>query len=266
MLRLFIVWTLAAGSLSAQSLLSTPGPSGPRISADAYPKLGKSSPCPPGIHWTAEARFREYVIRVYREPPEACVRILKGGALVYSRHSSSGSAFGIGNNFSSAGSNIPIGTDITGAGKPNAIVSEWTGGVHCCFTLHVFELGEPFHEIAQIEADDSDTAHFIDLDHDGYYEFEGYDFAFAYWKTAFAFSPAPRIVLKYRGGRLRLALDLMKQPAPSTEEFAARLRAIKSDREWGPEAPPSCDHDCGVPVALWRNMLVFMYGGHSDLA
>jgi hypothetical protein len=76
-----------------------------------------------------------------------------------------------------------VGTDITGAGKPNAIVSDWSGGAHCCFTLRIFELGKQFKEIAKIEAGHSDGAKFVDLDHDGFYEFEGNDWAFAYWES-----------------------------------------------------------------------------------
>jgi hypothetical protein len=233
---------------------------------DPDPGSGEDLPCPQGRKQTAEARFRDYVIRTYRWPePEGCLQILKRGTVVYSLASTE---FKIGNNFYGFhnGANIPTGTDITGAGKPNAIVSEWSGGAHCCFTMHVFEIGDHFEEIARIEADDSDGAHFVDLDHDGFYEFEGNDWAFAYWGASFMDSPAPRIVLKYRDGRFRLAFDLMRKPRPSPQDLARMAHVIESDSGWNPEAAPDCADSCDVPIALWKNMLELMYGGHTDLA
>jgi len=222
----------------------------------------REPPCPKGRKQTAEAKYGDYVIRTYRWPePEGCLRILRGKVLVYSLESTD---FRIGTNFADD-VGIPIGTDITGAGKPDAIVGEWSGGAHCCFTFHVFELGQTFREIEVIKADHSDGAIFVDLNHDGTYEFEGNDWAFAYWRTSFASSPAPRIVLKYRNGRFRVAYDLMKKPAPFAEEFPSLVRTIQADEEWGDAAPLDCSKNCSVPASLWTHMLDLMYTGHADL-
>lgn len=219
--------------------------------------------CPLGRYLTDKVTYGPYTIRTYRYPnPEGCLRISKDGKLVFSL---SGWRFQIGKNFFKD-SGVPIGTDLTGAGVPNAIVSEWTGGAHCCFILRVFEIGERFKEIAKIDAGHSDGARFVDLGHDGAYEFEGNDWAFAYWRASFMYSPAPRIVLKYRGCRFRLDYDHMKKPGPSPKEFSAKVRDIKAVEEWTDAAPPNCDMDCGVPVAVWANMLDLMYTGHPDLA
>lgn len=220
-------------------------------------------PCPLGRNLTEEVKYGEYTIRTYRYPdPEGCLRISKGGKLVFSL---TGWQFQIGkNSFRDPG--IPVGTDLTGAGIPNAIVTEWTGGAHCCFLLHVFELGEKFKQIAAIDAGHSDGAKFVDLDHDGFYEFQGNDWEFAYWRTSFMQSPAPRIVLKYRDGRFRLAYELMKKPGLLPEEFAAIVSEVKSEKEWADSVSSNCEMDCGVPVALWKNMLEFIYTGHPDLA
>jgi len=223
-------------------------------------------PCPLNRKQTAEAHYGDYLIETYRWPePDGCVQISKRGKVIYSLVSTE---FQIGNNFYGFqnGPKIPVGTDITGTGKPNAIVSEWSGGAHCCFTMHVFEIGEIFKEMAQIQADDSDDAHFVDLEHDGSYEFEGNDWAFAYWGASFMDSPAPRIVLKYRSGHFRLALDLMAKPGPTHEEFVRLVHEIRSDDEWTPKHSRDCAIGCGVPVTLWRNMLELMYTGHADSA
>jgi hypothetical protein len=80
------------------------------------------------------------------------------------------------------------------------------------------------------------------------------------------YSPSPRIVLKYKDGRYRLAYDLMKRPAPTSEQFATLVQSTKDDDEWTDAAPPDCDMNCGVPVAVWGNMLELLYTGHADLA
>ncbi len=248
----------------AQQTIPKPQSSKQRTEAVEDSGSGEDLHCPLGRNKTAETRFADYVISTYRWPqPEACLRISKHGKLVYSLESAE---FKIGGNFfHDAG--IQIGTDITGEGIPNAIVGEWSGGAHCCFTLHVFELGQGFKEIAKIEADNSDGAKFVDLDHDGKYEFEGADSVFAYWGTSFMQSPAPRIVLKYRQGRFRLAPDLMTKPAPAPDEFARIVRVVRTDQEWDGGVPDwLCEPECDVPVSLWKNMLDFLYTGHADFA
>ena len=267
MIRLLLLLAFTASTAWAQASQS-PLPTrqhraeGARTN-DPDPGPGKKLPCPQGRKQTDEARFGRYVIRTYRWPdPEGCLQILSSGAVVYSLVSAD---FRIGTNFA-GGTPIPVGTDITGVGKPDAIVSEWSGGAHCCFTLHVFELGDKFREIGRIQADHSDGANFVVSNHDGSYEFDGNDWAFAYWRTSFMSSPAPRIVLKYRKGRFRLALDLMSTPNPSLAEFATMIESVRSDDEWSSRIAHDCGQNCGVPVALWKNMLDLMYGGHSDLA
>ena len=162
-------------------------------------------------------------------------------------------------------SHIPVGTDVTGSGNPDAIIGEWSGGAHCCFTLHVFEIGDKLKEIGQIRADHSDRSHFVDLNHDGQYEFVGSDWAFAYWGTSFLDSPAPTIILKYSGGRFRLAYDLMRKSRPTSEEFTKLVHHVASDEGWNPQARADCLAGCGVPLSLWENMLELMYTGHADL-
>jgi len=175
--------------------------------------------------------------------------------------------FRIGGNFSND-PGIPIGTDVTGAGLPDLVVGEWTGGAHCCFTLHVFELGKRFRVVGKIEADDSDGAQFIDLEHDGKYVFEGNDWVFAYWGTSFVNSPAPDIFLRYLDGRFRLATDLMKKPEPSADEFAALVDEVRNDQWDLTDTTRPCGElkFCRIPVSLWRNMLKLLYIGHADLA
>src|SRR5262249_7253196 len=191
-------------------------------------------PCPQGREKTDEAKFNSYVLRIYHSADtDACLQIVKRDRVVYSLESG---GFSFGANFEGS-PKIAIGSDILGRGKPDALVVEWNGGMHCCFITHVFELGEKFRDIAKIDAEHSDHAGFVDLRHDVAYEFVAYDFIFAYWQTSFMSSPAPRIVLNYRSGRFHIAFDLMRTPAPSTAEFSAMVQSVRSDEAWCP--PPS---------------------------
>lgn len=243
------VW--AQASLPAQAL-----PQSPSASA-SHPQAVR--PCSDGADKIDEARFHSYLIRTYA----GCLEIFKQGKLVYSLENQD---FKIGGNFSSSNS-LPLGTDVTGLGQPDAIVTEFSGGMHCCFTLHVFELGDQFREAGRIESGHSDTADFADLKHDRHYEFVGWDWAFAYWKTSFAESPAPRVVLTYQDGAFLPDLALMRTPAPSPAKFEALVLKIRSDDGWSRKPDHvNCDDACDVPVALWKNMLDLLYGGHTDLA
>jgi hypothetical protein len=265
-LGLSIYALLCVNESAAQTANSSPSRSGSTQSPAEVrkKKLPKSEPpCPIKQNLEKEITYGAYKLRTYRTPNgEGCLRITKDEKSVFYLESM---AFKIGGNFY-RDPGIPVGTDITGEGKADAIVGEWSGGVHCCFTLRVFELGDQFRKIGEIKADDADGARFLDPGKDGHYQFEGVDWAFAYWRTSFMESPAPRIVLKYRDGGFHLALDSMKKPEPSSAKIAGIVRAIQSDEEWERDVSSDCNENCSVPVALWANMLDLMYSGHPNLA
>lgn len=230
---------------------------------DSDPRPGEELPCPQQQNQTDEARFGNYVIRTFRGANfEGCVQIIKSGAVVYSLASAD---FKIGNNFWN-GTPVPIGTDVTEEGKPNAIVTDWSGGAHCCFTLHIFELGKKFREIGKIEAGDGDGDNFVDPAHNGSYEFVGHDWEFGYWRASFAESPAPKIILKYHKGKFQLAPELMKTSNPTPDQLAELIDSVQSDDKWSSNIAKECEQGCGIPPNLWKNMLDLIYGGHADSA
>jgi len=51
------------------------------------------------------------------------------------------------------------GVDFTGTGP--ALVSEWSGGAHCCYTFHVFQLGDSFKALPAIPLLDADESAFV---------------------------------------------------------------------------------------------------------
>jgi hypothetical protein len=218
--------------------------------------------CPEHSRLEDEQKFADFIIRTYSHDDfDDCIQILRDNRVVFSRH-----AVGklvIGNDINKDSGHevylppkIPIGTDITGRGKPNVILGEWSGGAHCCFAFHVLELGDHPRDIAIVDAGDSDYAHFEDLNHDGVYEFVGWDFTFAYWHAGFLQSPAPRIVLRFNGTRYELAPDLMRQTPTSKGQLNLTETKVR-DSEWEGGYPP--------PL-LWETMLDLIYTGHADLA
>ncbi len=186
---------------------------------------------------------------------DGCIEIARNNVVSFSRPGYYGIANGFEEYENSPALFIPAGTDITGRGKPNVVVGEWSGGAHCCYIYHVFELGERVREVAAIDLQDSDDGHFADLDHDGIYELVGHDYTFAYWHTSFGGSPAPPIVLRFNGRSYGLALDLMRRPAPSDRTLRKMVAAIRAG--WESEFPE--------PL-LWKTMLDLIYTGHPDLA
>jgi hypothetical protein len=84
-----------------------------------------------------------------------------------------------------------------------------------------------------------------------------YDFAFAYWNTDFADSPAPLVVLSWDAAAHRYRADpaAMHRPPPDdptlaawAQEVRAKLAATRPDR---------------LDPALWGHMLDLIYAGNA---
>ncbi len=221
----------------------------------------ESEPCPGGRKKTGEASFQKYTVRTYRYPNSfGCVVISRDGKPVYKQTSM---VFQIGGSpdlplEGKQGLLTPMGTDVTGLGLPDLIIGEWTGGAHCCFVFYVFELGaERLRKVATIDAKHSDLVYFEDVDHDGRFEFLINDWTFAYWRTGFMQSPAPDVILRFRDGKFRMALELMRKPSPKDEVLAQRAKDIAA--KWGSLGP-------GPPHEYWGELLDLIYSGNAGRA
>lgn len=151
-------------------------------------------------------------------------------------------------------------TDVTGDGVPEVLVAEWTGGAHCCFNLHVFQL-RPTFRMQRIEAEHSEVGLFVQADDDAALELRMPDWTFAYWKTGFARSPAPEMVLKFDGREWHVSAALMRQSMP---EQAA---LVESKARWG-QWSVNASGDWGGPggEAPWGALLDLIYTGHAEQA
>jgi hypothetical protein len=212
------------------------------------------------------ARVGHFVFRTYENTRfgDACLQVFRNDLVVFRRTLGNNGHYTLGQ---PAGQYwkfpaITNGTDITGRGHPDMIVSFYTGGAHCCLSHFVFELEPDFKLLATLNAEDGDGAHFFAIDHAYYYAAN--DWTFAYWRTDFADSPAPTIILRYfddgKGGGYHLALDKMHRPDPTPTEWR---KAIETARAAFTENSP---HLMGIGPALWGSMLDLIYTGHSGLA
>lgn len=159
----------------------------------------------------------------------------------------------IGDDISGAG--IGRGEDITGNGKPDIVIMEFTGGAHCCFEFHVYEVDPPgtMREIATIDGYDGGS--FDDVNGDALPEFMTQDWSLAYELTCFACLRYPTVILKFDGSNYVPAADLMREPPPAEtpSQFAQRVHADH------PEASDARD-------ALFGEMFHRIYTGHAESA
>jgi hypothetical protein len=220
------------------------------------------SPIPSSMVLGKDVKFEGYEVRTYRAgedgDPLQAFEILKSGRRIYSNVDNDGLKYNIGcvNDDDVGSLKIRPGKDITGTGKPNLVISDWTGGAHCCFSYFVFELGDDVKEIGRINAADGDGCQFQE-ERDGKVDFVIDDWTFAYWGASFLASPAPEIIMRYESGGYKIATDLMVKATPSREEFQKLVekgRRVPRDDEGGPTS------------GFWEIMLNLIYSGHADLA
>jgi hypothetical protein len=219
-----------------------------------------------GDHQKAVASVDRFVFRTYQNDQvgDSCLQVFDHGKLIFKRTLGNAGAYTLGQpaDESEKTPSIPGGTDITGRGYPDMIVSFYTGGAHCCLFFQVFELEPEFRLLATLDAEDGDLAHFERIQ--GKYYFRAADWTFAYWRSSFAGSPAPEVILGFmddaKGGGYHLALDKMKRPEPTSEEWAKKLQDARNAFAGSNPFPD------GIDSELWGSMLDFIYQGHSDLA
>lgn len=202
-----------------------------------------------------DVKYLNYEVRTHPRSFE----IFKKGKLIYTESADVDGAFRVGciTKDDPGNKRIPMGRDITGSGQPEVVISEWTGGAHCCFRYHIFELGNRIEERATIDAHDNYICRFRD-DPDGKLDFVVYDSTFAYWNASYAASPAPEVVLRYGPDGFQPATDLMRHPAPSQQDFEALVLE-------GRQTPPE-KYGPFPNSRFWGIMLDLIYSGHADLA
>jgi hypothetical protein len=207
-----------------------------------------------------EQRFQDYTIRIYQSAPGetncccgASLEILRGTERVYATHG----LYRFYADFSyddqeGQERHIPIGQDMTGDGIPDLLITQWTGGAHCCTMYRLFQLGDEFRVLGAVYAGDYDSQ-IADLDGDGNWEFIVHDWAYAYngpW--AEAGKPGPYVILHYTGDGYHLAGQLMRKPAPTTEELQALAEPYVGNSR------------AAAQGRFWEDAVGLVYSGHPE--
>jgi len=189
-------------------------------------------------------------------------QILKGNKLIYNQD---GSHFFI-NPKRTCG--LPkAGVSLTHKYPNELAMVDWNGGAHCCHTLYIIALVEKPFIIQKIELEHTEVPDFVDLDGDGTLEIVLNDWTFAYWKVAFAQSPAPKVVLRYNGShwvfdpKLTISKNVdLSVDSRFEREISYGFKQTKTNRAFG-------DLDeTGAPVVLWTRMLDLIYSGKAKKA
>lgn len=212
-----------------------------------------------GYELIEEATFRETTVRVYRD-------LDGGGGYVVLKHKDvlvavhEGHLFQIERQFENSGEpdRIEIGSEITGDGRANLVIHEWTGGAHCCFIVRIYDI-----EGVPVLLDEIRAGHggmLVDLDEDGALEYRMWDWTYAYWRTDFARSPVPEMVLKYdkHSRKFVVACDLMMKERPNEDEIEELIVSLRTRPEDCLDGPDHTEYLLAV--------LSLMYSGHEDVA
>jgi len=186
------------------------------------------------------------------EDGKKCMTFLRSGKKIRSDCSDTG--------FFSTLTFPPPGTDINGDGIPDVIVRYFSGGAHCCSEYAIFSLGKKLKLLDVLNGEHSDFE-FKDLDGDGKYEAIGRDWTFAYWGTAFAGSPAPVVILRWKNGKYRVAGELMKRKY-DRDEVLKTVDDFENDILPVSQENKSLHVDTTISAA----MLELIYTGNGNLA
>jgi hypothetical protein len=215
-------------------------------------------------------QFKDYEIRLFTqadcqakpESPIAGLQILKDGKQVYVQ---TGYSFALGYPLEQdqpPDSVKPtVGMDYTSEGVPELLISEWSGGAHCCYSFHLFRLGDSFNKIQDIPLLDADESAFVRRpDIKGFVIATADYSAFAYFPSGFAGSPAGRVLLSFQDGKFRPDVSLMKADAPKVDEVARCAARFKPSRDWKGQ------DNGGQPLGMWYYATDLIYTGNETAA
>jgi len=188
---------------------------------------------------------------------EGRIRIYQKNKLVFEEREF-GSYYYLGNKFDDSlkGKDTYSGKDVNGNSIPDLIVTQWTGGAHCCHYLTVFELGHEFRKLITVSGGSSGFG-ISDLDGDRIPEIEFWDWPIDYSFTSFADSAQGKTILKFEKNNYRVAKKLMITSVPTAKEINKIQSEIKNAFK---------KEKSNFPYKFLNAMMELSYSGHLDLA
>lgn len=145
--------------------------------------------------------------------------------------------------------------DVNADGRRELIVTQWTGGGHCCLNLTIFELKKEITKLIHIEGGSRDFE-LTDVDEDNNIEIVFWDNPIDYVLSSFASSAQGKVIFKFQNGRFQLARSLMRENAPNSKEL--RMKKMKIKKEFSDRGE--------LPHTFLELMMALSYSGHFHLA
>lgn len=182
----------------------------------------------------------------------------------------------------------PPGTDIDDDGDPDLLIFDWSGGMHCCFTIYHISLGEVPTLVAKIDAGHS-IPRFEDIEGNGIFEMLLQDTSYAYWNACFAESPAPLVIYSIQNECYEINGELMKKYTLNRndsddfvceiepEGFQTRIQELKNgyvrlattedlEEQQSSWVPFWCGRNVIVEPQVWELMTNMIYAGQVSEA
>lgn len=187
------------------------------------------------------------------------VVVYKGHKKIY-QEGEFGDHYYFGNHFEGAELNdhdVYSGKDINGNKIPDLVLTNWTGGAHCCNFLSIFEMGKTFRKIVTVSGG-SYGFKLVDLDKDKIPEIEFWDNPIDYVFASFAHSAQGKTVLKFVNNQYRVAVPLMLTPVPNKKERYKIEKEISDEFKKNNFPHP--------PYIFLMYMMDLSYSGHFKLA
>lgn len=148
-----------------------------------------------------------------------------------------------------------FGNDLNNNGIPDFVITHWSAGMHCCFYLRIYELGERFHRLIEVDGG-SNGIHLKDLNDDGSFEIEYWDPTLDYAFGSFAESAQGRVVLEFKDGTYQPSCESMLKPLREAQQTMTRVPSIRARFK----------NLMRVPKELIEPMVDLSYSGHYGLA
>ena len=148
------------------------------------------------------------------------------------------------------------GKDITGDGRVELVVTNNSGGAHCCESTTIYSVDGAPRTILSVSTGNC-PGELVDLDNDGVPEFKTCDDTFANTICSFAFSPMPTVVFAYdkTKGAYAVATPRYLNAAEEAKESLAEARKAMQENPG--------DADIRRCAAL-APALSLIYGGRVD--
>ncbi len=186
-----------------------------------------------------EISYKTYYVKISRDEEHLCrsIEIERDGQLAY-RDEEIGTYYFPGADFEEIGNPFVY---LTNQDEPYLVFSKWTGGMHCCYSLHIFKIADDFKKIAEIDGGNFYPV-LMDINNDGILEIEVTDDFLAYQFSSFAFSATGKVILKFSEDSYHVAPEYMIKSVPDLNNFNNQISSWKNkfhDDETGESPPPS---------------------------